>query len=188
MKCAFCEHPQRSELEGRLIRSELTMTEAAHIISRDKSAVSRHMKYHVPHAVTARVKPEPAEVPGLNVVNQLLELNVITRRILSDALDNGDNRTALKAIDSALKQLGAMAELTGQLDYDENANKRVQEAYDNCDKMTDIIMSSIMDVLEENVTDDVRMKIRDELTQKLWDEAQRLKAKAAAEGETKSIF
>jgi len=71
------------------------------------------MSQCIPKVIAEAAKPEPAEVPGLNVISQLLELNTTTRRILSDALGDGDNRTALKAIERAEKQLEFQAKLLG---------------------------------------------------------------------------
>lgn len=54
---SFCEHPYRSDLEGRLNRSELIISVEVVHIKKHKSAVSRHMDYHAPNTIEA-TKPE----------------------------------------------------------------------------------------------------------------------------------
>ena len=112
-RCALCKHPDRASIEEKIVSKELSMTSAARLINSNKATVSRHMSHCVPKAIAEAAKPEPAEVPGLNVANQLVELNVTTRKILSDALADGDARTALKAIERAEKQLEFQAKLLG---------------------------------------------------------------------------
>jgi regulator of RNase E activity RraB len=112
-RCALCKHPDRASTEEKIISKELSMTVAARLINSNKATVSRHMSHCVPKAIAEAAKPEPAEVSGLNVANQLVELNATTRKILTDALTDGDTRTALKAIERAEKQLEFQAKLLG---------------------------------------------------------------------------
>ncbi len=111
------------------LAKELSMSSAARIINCNKSTISRHMSQCIPKFIADVVKLEPAEVSGLNVVNQLLDLNEITCSILEDARADGDNRTALKAIEVAIKQLEVMAKLTGQLSDAPQINFLVSPEY-----------------------------------------------------------
>jgi len=112
-RCALCKHSDRASIEEKIISKELSMTAASRLMNSNKATVSRHMSHCVPNAIAEAAKPEPAEVPGLNVANQLVELNATTRTILTDALTDGDTRTALKAIERAEKQLEFQAKLLG---------------------------------------------------------------------------
>lgn len=115
-RCAFCDHPDRQELEQKLLTGKMTQEQVAKIIGRAQIQVSRHMAKHVPKAVVEAARTEPEVASGLNVVAQLRDLNETTRSILQEARQEGDNRLALKAIERAEKQLELQAKLLGQLD------------------------------------------------------------------------
>lgn len=71
--------------------------------------MSRHL---APKVALAAKKMEISE--GLNVVNQLLESHRDVRSIFNDAVQDGDRRSALKALEVELKQLELNAKITGQ--------------------------------------------------------------------------
>ncbi len=60
------------------------------------------------------MRPEPTREKTLNVVDALVASRRKTLDILSDSMASGDLRTALLAVQTELKQLALLAQLTGQ--------------------------------------------------------------------------
>jgi hypothetical protein len=114
-QCTFCNYRDAALLEQQIATKQLALSQAAKIIGCNKSTVSRHMRNCVAKKVQRAVRLEPTMVEGLNVVNALTTSHRKTLEILSDALNEGDRRTALLAIRTENKQLELMAKLTGQL-------------------------------------------------------------------------
>lgn len=112
--CKLCKHPDRVKIERDLATQRITQRKAAKLISADHASVSRHMANHLSAKVAAATeKMEISE--GLNVAKQLLTAHSDVRSIFSDAVRDGDRRSALKALEVELKQLEFNAKLTGQL-------------------------------------------------------------------------
>jgi len=114
-QCSFCNHRDAALLEQQIAIKELTQAQTAKIIGCNKSTVSRHMANCVPSRIRESMKPEPVEVPGLNVVNALTTSHAKTLEILLDSLAEGDRKTALMAIHAETRQLDLMAKITGQV-------------------------------------------------------------------------
>ena len=114
-QCTFCNHRDAALLEQQIAIKQLTQAQAARIIGCNKSTVSRHMATCVPTMIQEAMKPEPVEVPGLNVVNALTTAHAKTLEILLDSLAEGDRKTALMAINAETRQLDLMAKITGQV-------------------------------------------------------------------------
>jgi hypothetical protein len=114
-QCKLCKHPDRDDLERRIVSKELTMSAAAEKIGCNKSSVGRHMRRHFPLKVAEWVKPEATKEEVLNAINALIKSHDTTLEILEDSLAEGDRRTALMALQTEIKQLELNAKLTGQL-------------------------------------------------------------------------
>ena len=114
-QCSFCNHRDAALLEQQIAIKQLTQAQAARIIGCNKSTVSRHMANCVPARIRESMKPEPVEIPGMNVVNALTTAHAKTLEILLDSLAEGDRKTALMAINAETRQLDLMAKITGQM-------------------------------------------------------------------------
>ncbi len=113
--CTFCEHPDRVELETALLRREITQTEAADRLKVSQAAVGYHISNHLPEAVRLAISEEKDLAAGLNVAEQLMEINKASREILAEAREGGDPKLALQAIDRVERQLRLQAERLGDI-------------------------------------------------------------------------
>lgn len=113
--CKFCRSPDREKLERALIRDEISQVEVARILSIDQSNVSRHIDNHVKKQVREAVKQDQSLAEGLNVTEQLRDINKEARTILDKAKKSGDHKLALRAIEVVLKQLEMQAKLLGDI-------------------------------------------------------------------------
>lgn len=98
------------------------MSRAAQLMHSNKATISRHMSQCFPKKIAEWVKPEAAKEETLNVVNQLIDSHRTTLEILQDSLNEGDRRTALKALEVELRQLELNAKITGQLNDSPQVN------------------------------------------------------------------
>ncbi len=115
LACRFCESSDREALETALLRREKTQEEAAKLLGVTRRAVGHHLKKHIPEAVRLAISSGKATQAGLNVAQQLLEINQASRAILTAALGAGDPGLALRAIDRVEKQLELQAKLLGDI-------------------------------------------------------------------------
>jgi hypothetical protein len=114
-KCGMCKHPDHLIYEAKIASHDITMRKSSEEMQIDVATVSRHMSRCVPKRIGAVMKPEPTEVEGLNVVNTLMGVHQDVRDIFMRSIEAGDDRTALKALETELKQLSLLAKVTGQL-------------------------------------------------------------------------
>ena len=112
--CKLCNHPERAAVERKIAAKNLSMSAAAQIVGCDKASVSRHIKKCCA-AKIAKAADATAQAEGLNIINQLTESHQTTLQILQDALEDGDRRFALKALEVELRQLELSAKLNSQL-------------------------------------------------------------------------
>jgi type II secretory pathway predicted ATPase ExeA len=77
--------------------------------------VSRHVRNCVPARIRESMKPEPAEVADLNVVNALTTSHQTILDILRDSLADCDRKHALLALQTEIRQLDLIAKVTGQV-------------------------------------------------------------------------
>jgi hypothetical protein len=111
--CKLCSYSDRAAIEQKIAARQLSMTAAAKIVGCNKASVSRHMSRCVA-AKVGEVATATEQREGLNVRNQLLLSHQDLRAIFNDALQHGDRRSALKALEVELKQLELNAKITGQ--------------------------------------------------------------------------
>lgn len=119
-RCAFCVHKDRQKLERALLRREKTQKEIASIIGVARSRVSEHLSKHVKRNVREAMKKDKSIKSGLDVMKQLIEINKVARVIIKEALEAGDGRLTLRAIERVEKQLGLQAALLGDSMEDES--------------------------------------------------------------------
>ncbi len=113
--CQFCESTNRERLETALLRREITQKAAAEELGVSPQTVSRHINKHIPEAVRLAISQGKATAAGLNVTEQLIEINQASRAILAEAREGNDPSLALKAIDRVEKQLRLQSELLGDI-------------------------------------------------------------------------
>jgi hypothetical protein len=115
MRCKVCLHPKRALIERQIVARQLTKTKAAEIVGCHNSTVSRHMSFCVAPHIAEIAQQKAREKQGINVIEQLERSLQTTQYILEDALNKGQGRVALKALEVEIKQLELTAKLTGQL-------------------------------------------------------------------------
>lgn len=111
--CTVCQHPKRKGIES----AHLSGQSFRFIAAREgvsKQAITRHVKSHMPEQmVKAAERKEIAA--GASLIERLVELNKISRKILADAYRDGDRGVALQAITRLEKQLELEARLLGEI-------------------------------------------------------------------------
>jgi len=113
--CAFCIHKDRGKLEKALLERKKTQEEVASIIGVSRSRISEHLSNHLKKDVREAIAKKEGIQSGLNVTKQLMEINKVARVIIKEALDQGDGRLTLKAIERVEKQLELQAKLLGDI-------------------------------------------------------------------------
>lgn len=127
--CRLCSHPDREALETSLLRRERTQEDVAKVLGVSDRAVGQHLQKHVPEAVRLAISQAKATQAGLNVAQQLIEINQASRRILEEAVAAGDPSLALRAIDRVEKQLELQAKLLGDIQTGVTVNVNQAPAY-----------------------------------------------------------
>jgi hypothetical protein len=112
--CKLCNYPERAAIEQKIASRQLSMTKAAKIVDCNKASVSRHMSRCVA-AKVAKTANSIESREALNVIDALTESHDRVLDIFNDALDDGDRRSALGALDTEVRQLILVAKVTGQL-------------------------------------------------------------------------
>lgn len=127
--CRLCKHPDREALETALLRQERTRGDVAKVLGVTRQAVDQHINKHVPEAVRLAISQAKDTQAGLNVAQQLMEINQASRKILEAALVAKDPNLALKAIDRVEKQLELQAKLLGDIETGVTVNVNQAPAY-----------------------------------------------------------
>ena len=127
--CRLCEHKDREALETALLRRERTQEEVAKALGVTRRAIGQHLQKHVPRDTSLAISQGKATQAGLNVAQQLLEINQASRKILEEALGGGDPGLALRAIDRVEKQLELQAKLLGDIETGVTVNVNQAPAF-----------------------------------------------------------
>lgn len=114
MTCRVCRHPQRTEMERRLLEGA-SYREIALQFGVSHMALHRHRAHHLPaHLARAHQAAQAAQADDL--LAQARHLQAKALAILDRAERAGDLRTALAAIAQARGTLELLARLLGELD------------------------------------------------------------------------
>lgn len=113
--CKFCEHPDRKSMETEVLRRGKTQKEIAKILGVTSQAVSIHIRKHIPEAVRLAISQGKATAAGLNVTEQLIEINRSVLKIADSALEDGHAGVALQAFQEVRKQLEYQSKLLGDI-------------------------------------------------------------------------
>ncbi|MGZ4847623.1 MAG: hypothetical protein ACXV3E_07560 [Halobacteriota archaeon] len=105
------------------------MSDVAQIVKCDRSTVTRHFKHCVAESVRATVKHDAQAAQTVNVISQLNESHETTLDIIEKALEKGDLRVALKALEVEIKQLELTAKMSGQLKSEQRVNFLLSPEY-----------------------------------------------------------
>lgn len=114
--CSICIHPKRDEIESGIVAGT-SYRNIAEQYGVSLAPLSRHASEHIARSIKqSRDAKEAAQ--ALNVVQQLREINEVTRAIVKESRSgkNKKNGMALFAIDRIQKQLELQAKLLGDLD------------------------------------------------------------------------
>jgi len=141
MPCKVCLHPKRSQIEKQIADRALTQSKAATIVGCHNTTVSRHMRLCVAPHVAELARKEAREIQSTDVIHQLVQANQTIQHILENALSEGKDRVALKALEVELRQIELMAKLTGQLNKAPQVNFSLSPEYGQ-------VMQVLMRVLE----------------------------------------
>lgn len=115
MPCKVCLHPKKAQIERQIAARNLTISKAAQIVGCHRCTVHRHMRFCVAPYVSKIALQQAREKQSIDVIQQLERSHQTTQYILEDALNRGQGRVALKALEVEIKQLELTAKLTGQL-------------------------------------------------------------------------
>jgi hypothetical protein len=115
MPCKVCLHPKRAQIEREIAARKLTKSKAAQIVGCHNSTVSRHMSFCVAPYIAEIALKKAREKQSIDIIEQLERSLQTTQYILENALNQGQERVALKALEVEIKQFELTAKLTGQL-------------------------------------------------------------------------
>ena len=111
--CTICHHPKRKEIE-EAITDGISYRHIASQFSIGYKSVERHIAEHIQQAIKQSEEAKE-KARGLDVVEQLQNINTVTLAILKEARDEKKNGMALFAIDRVQKQLELQAKLLGDI-------------------------------------------------------------------------
>lgn len=116
--CTVCNHANRADIDAALVnKASFRVVSRQYRVSTD--ALQRHQSSgHVLKAIAkaeVAVKQERDLSHALDLVQQLIDINVIARRVMTDALQSGDGKLALTACAEVLKQSEFQARIEGAL-------------------------------------------------------------------------
>ncbi|MGP8010998.1 MAG: hypothetical protein ACLPI9_00745 [Halobacteriota archaeon] len=128
-QCKFCQHRDKLVLERKVIAGVITGREAAKRIGCSPSSITRHVRNHIAQVVRQDVNGDLDTRLALNVTAQLAANHKDVRTIIAQALKDGNNKLALKALETELKTLELSAKLQGQLDQRPTLNLLLDARY-----------------------------------------------------------
>jgi hypothetical protein len=111
--CKLCRYEDKLQIERDILSGRLKQVDAAKLVGCNKSSITRHMQNHVGKQV-ARVAEHFELKEGLNAIDALTESHERVLSIFNEAVNAGNRREALLAINAETKQLELMAKITGQ--------------------------------------------------------------------------
>lgn len=129
MPCKVCLRPKKAQIERQIAARDLTMSKAARIVGCHNSTVSRHMRSCVAPHVAEIARQQAREKQSIDIIQQLAQSHQTTQHILENALNQGQGRVALKALEVEIKQLELTAKLTGQLNEAPQVNFLLSPTY-----------------------------------------------------------
>jgi len=133
--CQVCSHPSRVEIDRQLVAG-VSMRQLARQYETDKSALCRHKAHIAPAIAEARAAELVTNAGSLldqvhDQINRCRKLVGEAEKIMASA---GDERVALKAIDTACRPirelrgyLELLAEVTGELDRSSTTHVEVTQ-------------------------------------------------------------
>jgi hypothetical protein len=128
--CTVCGHPDRPEIDKDLVNGT-ALRDIAGRFSISKSALERHKADHIPHSLLKAQEVQDV-ARGDRLASELIELKDDVHRMKSKAEKAGDLKTALVAVDKALRALELQARLAQIIDDRPQVNvlidARVQQA------------------------------------------------------------
>ena len=111
-QCTVCNHARRDEIDEALVRGE-TFRKVSGRFEASSAALFRHKRSHLPRTlVTAAQTAESAR--GEDLLQEVRFLRQRTMRILDRAEQQGDLRTALRAVSEATKLADLISRVQAQ--------------------------------------------------------------------------
>ncbi|MBP7865714.1 MAG: hypothetical protein KA419_07160 [Acidobacteria bacterium] len=120
--CTICTHPNRAEIEAAILANKPVLRIVADCGGTEGS-IRRHRDDCMKEAVTAAREAQEEEriTAGMTTLEQCRALQEATLGILNDARES-DPVLALRAIDSARKNLELLSKLLGDIDESPRVN------------------------------------------------------------------
>ena len=115
--CSICSHPERAEIERRLLGGE-ALRKISGTTGTTPQSLMRHRDGHMSRSITAAVQRERQADADKHDDDLLGELKTLTQQVkglAAAAYKNGDIRAAVAAVTSAAKMVETRAKLTGQI-------------------------------------------------------------------------
>jgi hypothetical protein len=112
--CTICSHEKRAEIESAVV-ANAPFRDIARQFGVSKDAVARHVSEHI-HQTVQQSHAAMEEARGLDVVQQLKDINEVTLDILKRAKKEKKDGMSLLAIDRICKQIELQAKLLGAID------------------------------------------------------------------------
>jgi hypothetical protein len=149
--CILCNYPDRTIIESKLFRGEITQTDAAKEIGCDTSAISRHMKDHLTPAIRDAVENDE-RINALNVFDAVLDQYHIVEDHLKKAVESGNIREVLSFLKEGRLHIELQARLQGVLDGPSGGNNQVN-------LMLDPQFIQLRDTITANLDTSERVKL-----------------------------
>jgi len=113
--CTVCTHAERRAIDRELVTGHLVNRRIASQHHLVETSIRRHAANHLPAALVKAAEAEDVR-HALDVLGQLKAINGASLAILSEARQQRDPATALRAIDRIQRQIELQAKLLGELD------------------------------------------------------------------------
>ena len=127
-RCTVCDHEQRADIDGDLVRGEGSTRDIAGRFGASKSAVDRHKQDHLP-VLLAKATEAATIANADDLLAEVERLRGETMGILETAKGAKDLRTALAAIREARESLTLVAKLLGELKEGPTVNVTISTAW-----------------------------------------------------------
>jgi hypothetical protein len=126
--CTVCRHPERAQIDRRLVAGDPAAMISSDFVGLGERAVQRHRNDHLP-AVLLKAEAASEAARGDRLLADLKDLHQRTLTILGQAEQAADHATALRAIQQARGNLELLSRLLGQIGSETTVNVVTEVQY-----------------------------------------------------------
>jgi len=112
MTCRICRHPERFEIEKRIIRGE-SFRDIAYKKGISRTSVYRHAKKHLSEILLKAYEVRDSS-QGSQLLREVRQLGQIAKELLMEARSQGDIKTSLDGVSKLKGVLELLAKMSGE--------------------------------------------------------------------------